>query len=232
MMNIFIKVALFFIVTQNVFATDRTNSIYLLTSFGKSNFSDMTTQSDINAAKANIVSNLNSQFLLQNPESALPGYSAELNADDKGISISFGVGYVFHEYLSIEASYQYFGSVKVSGQIKDEDNNTLGYSKTGVIGGFDLRTFLHTPSFKGFNGFINWGAILWSRESKIQYVFAENERTERFKDNGFEVVYGGGVQYLSQTGFGATLTWEQYNIKQENLGIIKATILYNFKIPI
>jgi len=231
-MNKLIVVTLLIVITQNVFANDRSSSFYVMTSLGKSDFSDMTTESDISAAKANIVSNLNSQFKLQNPESELPGYSAALTADDDGTSISFGVGYIFHKYLSIEASYQYLGSVKVSGQISDEDNNQLDYTKSAVIGGFDLRTFLHTPSFKGFNAFINWGAILWSRESEIQYVFVDKEVTERFKDEGFEAVYGAGFQYLSNTGFGAMLTWEQYNIKQENLGVFKATLLYKFSLPI
>jgi len=228
-MNKLIVVTLLLGVTSNVFAKDRSNSIYFLTSLGKSDYSDMTTRSDISTAKANIITNLNSLFTLQNPESELPGYSVELNADDSGTSIGFGVGYIFHKYLSIEASYQYLGSVKVTGQISDEESNQVGYSKSAVIGGFDLRTFLHTPSVKGFNAFIHWGATLWSRESEVQYFFDDIKSSERFKDEGFEVVHGWGFQYQSNSGFGATLIWEQYNIGQENLDVLKATLLYKFK---
>lgn len=231
-MNKLCVLSILFVVSQNVCAIDRAESFYIFTSMGKSDFSDMTTQGDINAAKSNLIANLNSQFILENPESLLPGYSVELNASDNSTSLSFGVGYIFHKYLSIEASYQYLGKVEVYGPIIDEQNNQVNYSKSGVVGAFDLRTFLHTPGYKGFNGFINWGVTLWSRESEVQYIFADKENTNRFKDNGFEAVYGAGVQYLSNSGFGAMATWEQYNIKNENLKIIKLTLLYNFNLPI
>jgi len=230
-MNKFI-VIIVLIVTQNAYATDHSNSFYLFTSLGKSNFSDMTTQSDISAAKANIISNLENQFILANPGATSPNYSADLNAKDTGTGVGFGIGYIFHKYVSVETSYQYFGSVKVSGQIIDGEDSRLNYAKTGVIGAFDVRTFIHTPSVKGFNGFVNWGAILWSRETRIKYSFVDSESSQKLKDTGFEVVYGLGIQYLSKDHFGAMIAWEEYNIAQENLNIVKATLLYKFKFPI
>lgn len=226
-----IALIFFLTVCHNVMAESRFKGIYFFTSIGESDFSDMTTSSDLSQAESQLLTSLNNRFQQENPEAALPQYSTQLSAQQKSTSISFGLGYIFHELISLEASYQYMGRVKISGPVVDEEDNRAEYSATGLVAGFDVRTYLHTPSYKGFGAFINWGATLWSRETRTRYEFNNETRAEILKDNGLEVVFGYGIRYFSQSGFGSSIIWEQYNIGQENLDVIKATLLYDFNIP-
>ena len=216
---------------QNVYAEKSFDGVYIFTSAGQTDFSDMTTQSDINQTESRLLTSLLNQFAIDNPDTELPQYTVDLSAQETSTSLAFGMGYIFSEHIAVEASYQYLGAVKISGQVSDSDNNSANYTATGLTSGFDLRTVLRAPIYKGFEAFINWGAILWSRETRTNYEFANESRKTISKEDGMEVVFGAGMQYLAAKSFGASLRWEQYNINRENVDVIKATLLYDFDIP-
>ena len=202
---------------QNVFAANDFDGGYFFTSLGQTNYADLTTNSDMQRLE---------NHLLASPDVV----SADLDADKTSTSFSLGMGYVFHKYLAVEASYQYLGSVKVSGTLTEDNNDTEAYSRERITAGFDIRTVLSVPIYKRFEAFVNWGALLWSRETKV--INDSTDENSITKDNGLEVVFGGGVQYLIPNSFGFSVAWEQYNIAQKNVDVIKATLLYDFDIPL
>ena len=151
--------------------------------------------------------------------------------DETGTGTSVFIGKEVNETLSVEGFYTDLGEASLSGDNGDTfiiDRTTLTFNSTasiaitaktmGIAGkaAFDMG--------ENFRGYVKGGFHSWDAELKL----AVGTATASAKDDGTDIVWGVGAEYMMGEKTALLLGYDNYKLDDESVTFLHAGIRFKF----
>jgi len=140
---------------------------------------------------------------------AIPTGDYSNTLDDSQAWKVFG-GQDINENLSIEGGYTKFGEMDVSNSTTDNDNS-VEYTA------FQVSPVAVLPIGNRLSLFIKAGFLAWDSDTEINGT-----------DNGVDIFYGAGVDYILSENLSVKGTWESYTFDEVEANLYSVSAVFHF----
>jgi OOP family OmpA-OmpF porin len=168
-------------------------------------------------------------YLKSSIETGVTNISSKLEEDDSGYSIY--LGWPINESFDFEMSYQDFGEASLSGNSGDQfifDNTTYEFNQTASLKvsarsfGYALKSNIELKN--GMELYGKLGLHKWDTDLNITSTTV----TANADDDGTDMFYGAGLQYILQDNLNARIGFSRYEFDGDDVDSINFGISISF----
>jgi opacity protein-like surface antigen len=141
------------------------------------------------------------------------------------------VGLQLNKYFGVEGFYTNFGQASLTGTTGDTfrlNGTTRTFAGPGKVSvsGWSIGAAANAgyPVHDLFNPYVKLGFHRWDGEVDIQSVGGRRTAS----DNGVDLMFGGGIQANITNNISLRGEFERFNVADEDVNMISASLVYRF----